>query len=125
MIIIGERINASRDVVKEALIRKDSAFFRKEAALQLEAGCRFLDINCGLSRDNEAEDMGWLISTIQEAYNTPLSIDSPDPEVIKSAAGLVKEKVLINSITLERSRYEKILPVAQANRASVIPPNWR
>lgn len=120
MIIIGERINASRDVVKEALIRKDSAFFRKEAALQLEAGCRFLDINCGLSRDNEAEDMGWLISTIQEAYNTPLSIDSPDPEVIKSAAGLVKEKVLINSITLERSRYEKILPVAQANRASVI-----
>jgi len=120
MIIIGERINASRGTVKEALCRKDSDFFRKEAALQLEAGCRFLDINCGLSCESEAEDMEWLVSTIQETHNTPLCIDSPDPKVIERGAGLVKEKALINSITLERSRYEKILPVAQENKASVI-----
>ncbi len=120
MIIIGERINASRASVKEALEKKDKAFIQREAKAQVEAGCQFLDVNCGLSRASEAGDMGWFVDAIQEKITTQLCIDSPNPEVIEKTIAKVKKKSLINSITAQKERYHNILPVALKHNCSII-----
>lgn len=120
MIIIGERINASRQPVKAALEKKDKAFIQKEARSQAEAGSKFLDLNCGLSHEREASDMEWLVETVRETAKIPLCIDSPDPHVIEKGVLIGKDKALINSITAEESRYSKILPLALKHNCSLV-----
>ncbi len=120
MLIIGERINTSREKIRKAVEEKDTAFIQNEARLQLDAGANMLDVNCGTSLANEAEDLSWLVKTVQEAVDLPLCIDSPNPDAIASALPLHKGKALINSITLEKARYEKILPLVKKFGAAVV-----
>ena len=124
MIIIGERINASRKSVKEALEKKDKAFIQKEAKSQIEAGSVYLDINCGLSGAAEAPVMEWLVETVLEAAGAKLCLDSPDAYVIEKGLERWKErngdKAIINSITAEEDRYRRILPLACRYNCGVI-----
>jgi 5-methyltetrahydrofolate--homocysteine methyltransferase len=120
MIIIGERINTSRAAIQQALGKRDGQFIQKEAKAQVESGASYLDVNCGLSQKAEAEDMEWLVKTIQGATDIPLCIDSPDPSVIKRGVLASSGKSLINSITAEESRYSRILPIALKNNCALI-----
>ncbi|MFH1753887.1 MAG: dihydropteroate synthase [Candidatus Omnitrophota bacterium] len=120
MIIIGERINASRAPIQNALRAKDSLFIQQEVKAQLEHGATYLDVNCGLSQSTEAGDMEWLVKTIREISDAPLCIDSPDPEVIEKGVLAASGRPLINSITAEESRYKKILPIALERNCSII-----
>ena len=120
MLIIGERINTSREDVKIAVDTRDAAFIQELSRKQKEAGANMLDVNCGTSLEKEPEDLAWLLKVVQEAVDLPLCIDSPNPDAITKVLPLHKGKALINSITLEKSRYEKILPLAKEFEASVI-----
>jgi cobalamin-dependent methionine synthase I len=60
------------------------------------------------------------VQTVQEVTDLPLSIDSPDPEVIKLLLPLLKKTPIINSITLEPSRIERILPLVVEHKTKVI-----
>jgi len=120
MLIIGERINTSRERIRKAVEEKDTAFIQEEAKRQVEAGANMLDVNCGTSLEKEPEDLAWLVKTVQEAVDVPLCIDSPNPEAIEKALPLHKGKALINSVTLEKTRYEKILPLAKKFNASIV-----
>jgi 5-methyltetrahydrofolate--homocysteine methyltransferase len=120
VLIIGERINASRKSIAQAIASRDAAFIRNEAAAQAAAGADYIDVNAGTSEAREAEDLGWLIETVQEATEAPLCIDSPDPAVIKAVLPLVRKTPMINSITLEAARLEGILPLVAQYKAKVI-----
>ena len=52
----------------------------------------------------------WVIEVVQEAVDLPLCVDSPDPAVIEAMMPLLERTPVINSITLEASRFEGILP---------------
>ena len=45
MIIIGERINSSRTKIYRAIKEKSIAVMQKEAAMQVEAGNDYIDID--------------------------------------------------------------------------------
>jgi len=120
MIIIGERINATRKGVGEAIEKKDSKFIQQEALNQVNAGANFLDVNCGTSVSKEASNMEWLVNTVQEAVDVPLVIDSPNPDVLESGLKLCKKKAMVNSITGEKERIKKILPLVEKFNADVI-----
>lgn len=120
MIIIGERINASRPRVKEALEKRDSKYIQDEAQTQINNGAEYLDMNCGLSGDTEPEDMEWLIKTVRKISNIPLCIDSPNPEAIERGIAASGNKDIINSITAEESRYVNILPLALKHDCGII-----
>lgn len=113
MLIIGERINTSRPAIKKAVQERDKAFILNETQKQIEAGASMVDVNCGTSLDKELLDMLWLINTIQEKSAISLCIDSPDAAVLKEALKIHKGRAIINSITAEKSRYEKILPLCK------------
>jgi cobalamin-dependent methionine synthase I len=120
MLIIGERINASRRSVAEAISSRNAAFIQNEAKAQARAGADYIDVNAGTLVGEEAKHLQWIIETVEEAIDIPLCIDSPDPSVIKAMIPLVKKTPMINSITLEPSRLEGILPLVAEYETKVI-----
>lgn len=120
MLIVGERINSSRSSINEAIEKKHFKFIQEEAIKQIKSGANMLDVNCGTNIRKETENMLWLIQTIQEVSDVPLVIDSPNPETISEALKICKRKAIINSITLEKKRYENILPLVKKYNTGVI-----
>jgi len=120
MLIIGERINASRKPIAEAIASRNASFIQNEAKAQAKAGADYLDVNAGTFVGEEAKHLQWIIETVQEVVDIPLCIDSPDPSVIKTMIPLAKKTPMINSITLESSRLEGILPLIVEHKAKVI-----
>jgi 5-methyltetrahydrofolate--homocysteine methyltransferase len=120
MLIIGERINASRKPIAEAISSRHISFIQNEAKIQATAGADYLDINAGTFVGEEAKHLRWIVETVQEVVDLPLCIDSPDPSVIKTILPLVKKRPMINSITLESFRLEGILPWVAEYKAKVI-----
>ena len=121
MLIIGELINTSRKAIKEAVEKKDANYIQQVAREQLEAGANYIDVNCGTMINNEIEIMEWLVKTVQEAVEVPLSIDSPDPKVIEAGLRLVKYgQPMINSISDEKERFDSILPLVVKYNAKIV-----
>lgn len=120
MILIGERINATRKIIKEAIEKKDEKVILKEAEKQILAGANYLDVNAGFSPTEEVENLCWLVELLQKNFEIPLCIDSSNPEALSSALFLHKGKALINSITIDEERYKKILPLVKKYDALVI-----
>jgi len=112
MIIIGERINATRKPIARALRQRDAGLILKEARAQVAAGAHYLDLNAGLGKGTEREDMTWLIETVQQLGPQALCLDSSDPAVLDACLPLVKNPdVMINSINGEEKRIAGLLPV--------------
>jgi len=120
MLVIGERINTSRKSIAEAISSHNIPFIQNEAKTQAMTGADYLDVNAGTFLGGEAKRLQWIIEIVQEVVDLPLCIDSPDPSVIKSMIPLVKKTPMINSITLEASRLEGILPLVAEHKTKVI-----
>ena len=123
MLIIGEKINSSRKNIKEMVTKRDSDYFRKLAREQVNGGARMLDVNVGTFRKNEAENIKWLINTVQEAVDVPLCIDSSNYLAIKEGLNDYNweaGKPLINSVTGEKEKLKTILPLVKEYQCSVI-----
>jgi 5-methyltetrahydrofolate--homocysteine methyltransferase len=78
---------------------------------QHENGAHYIDVNAGVFIRKEPEYLQWLTSTVQAAVDTPCCIDSPDPRAIEAALNVHKGTPMINSISLEKERYEALLPI--------------
>lgn len=120
MLIIGERINTSRKGVASLVENRDAQSIIEMARVQKEAGADFIDANCGTLLNNEPESLEWLVQTIQERIETPVSLDSPNPTAIKRALAVHRGKALINSISLEKERIDGLLPLIREYRCSVV-----
>ena len=121
MLIVAERINATRKPIREALERKDEAFFIQEAKKQEAAGAHFIDVNAGTEASQEIENLPWLVELIQDEVNIPLSLDSANDRALARALRVYnKKEVMINSFTVEEERIKAILPLAKDYNALVV-----
>jgi 5-methyltetrahydrofolate corrinoid/iron sulfur protein methyltransferase len=111
MIIIGELINASRNAIKAAIEAQDTAAIQKVAQEQAEAGADYIDVNAGIFVGREPDYLKWLVETVQQVTDKPCAIDSPNPTAIEAALSVHQGTAMINSISLEKERYEKLMPV--------------
>jgi len=120
MFIVGELINASRKSIETAIEAQDGKAIQKVAKNQFEAGANYIDVNAGVFVDREAEHLKWLVSTVQFAVDAPCCIDSPDPEAIETALSVHKGTAMINSISLEKERYDQLLPILAGTDLKVV-----
>lgn len=120
MKIIGEKINGTRKRVARAIAERDIDFIKRLAVRQADAGSTWLDINAGTHPDQEPEDFIWLIEAIQTEVDTPLCLDSANPKALEIAIGAVDKTPMINSISAEPERLEKILPLVAKHDCDVI-----
>ncbi len=120
MIIIGELINASRKAIKAAIEARDAAAIQQVAREQAAAGADYIDVNAGIFVGKEPEYLKWLVETVQQATDTPCAIDSPDPAAIEAALSVHQGIPMINSISLEKARYDKLLPIIAGTQMKVV-----
>jgi 5-methyltetrahydrofolate corrinoid/iron sulfur protein methyltransferase len=120
MIIVGELINASRPPIREIIENRDAEAVIKVARDQREHRADYIDLNAGLFIGQEADCLKWLVTTVQSAVDAPCCIDSPDPKAIEAALTVHKGPAMINSISMEKSRYDKLLPLISGSGSRVV-----
>ncbi len=118
--VIGERINTSRKNVQNAVAQRDAAYIIDDVKKQQEAGANFIDVNAGARIGHEEEDMKWLIDTIQPIATVQLCLDSPDPAILEMAYQMVEKTPMINSISLEKDRFDTMIPFLTGKDCKVI-----
>jgi len=119
VLIIGERINATRKRVGQATAEKNAALIKEEARKQVEAGAQVLDVNGGIP-GRETECLPWLVSVVQEEVDVPLCLDSADPQALRLALPLCKKRAIINSITDEPERQQALMPLIREFNTQVV-----
>lgn len=121
MFVIGEKINTSRKGIEAAVNERNVAKIQEVAKSQEVAGAHALDVNCGtVDALEEPETMSWLVRTVRAATDLPLCIDSPNPDAL--AAGLAEHrgKPVINSISGESARYDRVLELVKQYHGGVV-----
>jgi len=121
MIIIGEKINSTLKAIRPAIENYDAGTVADMAVKQHEAGADFIDINAGIFVEDEPERLAWLAKTVQDAVDTPLTIDSPSAAAVRKALEANRNpKVMINSITDEPKRFDEIMPLVVEFKAGIV-----
>lgn len=120
MIIVGELINASRKSIREAIDARDKNTLQKVARDEANAGANYIDVNAGVFVDDEVELLKWLVELVQAVVNLPCSLDSPNPRALEYALSAHKGTAMINSISLEKSRHDQLLPLLAGTDLKVV-----
>ncbi len=120
MIIVGELINASRKAIGAAITAQDSATIQATATDQHQAGANYIDVNAGIFVGKEADYLVWLTKTVQAVVNGPCALDSPDPAALEAALAVHQGQAMINSISLEKDRFDKLLPLVAGTDLKVV-----
>lgn len=120
MIIVGELINASRKNIAAAIENKDVEAIQTIARDQHAYGADYIDVNAGVFVNKEADYLKWLVETVQAEVDTPCCIDSPDPKAIEAALAVHNGTPMINSISLEKERYEALLPIVSETEFKIV-----
>lgn len=118
--VIGERINTTLKKVKAATENRDAEYIQGDVEKQVASGATYIDVNAGARIGHEAEDMKWLLSVIMETTRLPLCLDSPDPAILEMAYDIVDQPPLINSISLEKERFDPMIEFLKGKECRII-----
>ena len=120
-VMIGERINPTgRKKLGEEMVNGDFSRVERDAIAQVEMGAHILDVNAGTPMGDEPTMIVAAIRTIQKVSDVPLCIDSSVIEALEAALGEYEGKALVNSVTGEDERLERVLPLVKKYNAAVI-----
>ncbi len=119
--IVGERINPTGKKAFQAQLREGNMDKVLQFAEEQEmCGAQILDVNMGMSGIDEKAMMLRAIEEVSGVTNLPLSLDSSHVEVLEAALRHYAGRALINSISLETEKIEKLLPIAKKYGAMFI-----
>jgi 5-methyltetrahydrofolate--homocysteine methyltransferase len=119
--IIGERINPTgRKAFQAQLQAGDLSQIETDVAQQVAGGADVLDVNVGDPLADEVGLMSQAIPLVQGLTDLPLCIDSSVIEALEAGLAAYEGKALVNSVTGEDERLERILPIVARHGAAVI-----
>ncbi len=124
MILVGENINIMSKTIGPALRERDARPIQALARAEAEAGVDYLELNIGPARKTGEELMTWLVNTVQEVTDKPLSLDTTNSVATEAGLKTCKSRALINSISLQPERLEKVLPMVRQYNADMIGLLW-
>ena len=124
MILVGENINIMSQTLGPAMKERQATLIQKMAQEEDKAGIDYLDLNIGPARKSGAELMPWLVQTVQEVSTKPLSLDTTNPDATEAGLKMCQSRALINSVSLQPERLEKILPLVTRYHSEVIGLLW-
>lgn len=120
-LVIGERINPTGKKELQAELRDGCLDLVSEMAeAQEEAGATILDVNMGMNGIDEKEMMLKAVKELSIVTDLPLSIDSSHVDVVEAALRIYPGRALINSVSLEPEKFEKLIPAAKKYGAMFI-----
>jgi 5-methyltetrahydrofolate--homocysteine methyltransferase len=123
-LLVGERVNAQGSrKVKRLLLADDYEGILEVAREQVDGGAHVLDVCVAVTeRGDEADQMEKVVRLLSQSVETPLMIDSTEPDVIARALEHVPGRALVNSINMEngRKRIEAVVPIAKKHGAALV-----
>lgn len=121
VIIIGECINPTRrKKLVSALQENNFEYVLELAKMQIDAMADVLDVNVGFPGVDDVRLLGETVKQIQDNFDIPLCLDSPNARAIEAALKMAKGKCLINSVNGEEKSMNAFLPVAKEYGAAII-----
>lgn len=121
VIIIGESINPTRRrKLVSSLQERDFSYVLELAASQIKAGADILDVNVGYPGVDDAKLLPEVVIAIQDNFDIPLCLDSPNPSAIEAALKVSAGKCLINSVNGKEESLRALIPVAKEYGAAII-----
>ena len=122
MFLIGESVNIMSKTIGPALKGREPKPIQEMVEAEVDAGVDYLDINIGPARKAGDELMTWVVKTVQQVTDKPLSLDTTNPVAMEAGLKVHKGKALINSIS--PARLEEELPMVKKYNASMIGLLW-
>ena len=120
-VVIGERINPTgRKVLGAEMKAGVMDRVKADALAQVAAGAHMLDVNAGIPALDEAALLVAAIKAVVEVTDAPLCLDSSVVEALEAGLAAYEGKALVNSVTAEDERLERILPLVKKHGAAVI-----
>jgi 5-methyltetrahydrofolate--homocysteine methyltransferase len=120
-VIIGERINPTgRKLLAAEMKAGDFSRVERDVIAQVEAGAHMLDVNAGIPLADEPAILAKTIQLVQSLTDLPLSIDSSIVEALEAGLAAYQGKALVNSVTGEEERLERVLPLIRKYGAAVV-----
>jgi 5-methyltetrahydrofolate--homocysteine methyltransferase len=119
--IIGERINPTgRKAFGEQLRSGDLSQVVVDVEEQVAGGAHVLDVNMGVPLADEAALLAEAVRLVQEHADLPICIDSSVVEALAAGLAAYEGKALVNSVTCEEDRLERVLPLVKEHGAAII-----
>jgi 5-methyltetrahydrofolate--homocysteine methyltransferase len=120
-VLIGERINPTgRKLLAEEMKNGDFSRVERDALAQVAAGAKMLDVNAGIPLADEPALLAKAVELVQSLTDVPLSIDSSIVEALEAGLAVYRGKALVNSVTGEEERLERVLPLIAKYGAAVV-----
>ena len=120
-VVIGERINPTgRKLLAEEMRAGDFSRVERDVLAQVEAGAHMLDVNAGIPLADEPAILAHTVQLVQSLTDLPLSIDSSIVEALEAGLAVYQGKALVNSVTGEEERLERVLPLVRKYGAAVV-----
>ncbi|MGB2884927.1 MAG: dihydropteroate synthase, partial [Dehalococcoidia bacterium] len=120
MIGIGECIHIIAQSVRTAVENRDKVFIQDLARQQDAKGATYLDLNIGPQKKAGAEIMHWMVETVQEVSDLPLSLDTTNPVAMEAGLKVCKKTPLINSTDSTEERLSALMPLAAQFNSNII-----
>jgi 5-methyltetrahydrofolate corrinoid/iron sulfur protein methyltransferase len=124
MILVGENLNIMSKTLGPALRERITGPVQEMAKLEDQADVDYLDLNIGPARKAGDEFMSWAVNVVQEVTKKPLSLDTTNPVAMEAGLKVSRNKVLINSISLQPDRLQQGLPLVKKYNADMIGLLW-
>ncbi|MCL2707316.1 MAG: dihydropteroate synthase [Dehalococcoidia bacterium] len=124
MILIAENVNVMSQTLGLAMKERMAQPIQKMAQAAQASGMDYIDLNIGPAKKTGADMMPWLVETVQQVSDLPLSLDTTNPEAIEAGLALCRKRALINSVSLQPERLENILPLVTRYKAEMIGLLW-
>jgi 5-methyltetrahydrofolate--homocysteine methyltransferase len=120
-VVIGERINPTgRKLLGEEMRNGDFSRVERDVLAQVAAGAHMLDVNAGIPLADEPGILAHTVKLVQSLTDLPLSIDSSIMDALEAGLSVYQGKALVNSVTGEEERMERVLPLIRKYGAAVV-----
>ena len=120
MIFVADSLHGLNPVVSEAMKNLDPEPIRHLVKRIEESGAQMVDINPGHLPKRYEDRMRFLVETVQENCAMKLILDSPNPRLIELGLSVCISKPIINAISMEKVKLERILPLAADSGCDLI-----
>ncbi len=126
IVSIAESINIMSKTIGPAMKEKDPKPIQAMAIAEAEAGSDILDVNIGPARKGGAEMMEWLVKTIHEVVDLPLSLDTTNLEAMEAGLKAHKKggRPLMNSVSCQADRIDAGLDMAKKYDCLMVGLLW-
>jgi len=124
VICVGENINVMTRSISSAFKERNAQVIQDMAKAEAEGGVHYLDLNIGPARKGGDELMTWLVQTIQDVVDLPISLDTTNPIAMEAGLKVHKGRALVNSVSLQPERMESLFPLIKKYDADVVGLLW-